>query len=209
MSLLTPHCSLRSDTADELVKRTKTQQHQSCENIHITHWPDVYQNILPKPLFDQPELTSGEILADWSDFAAAHSGRFSPKMHSSFSSKGLIEVGSRSLWGGLSTFVWSTFGLQLARSHLPNKQTQGKTDSSESVFSQIKWGGCESYTSSEGSFRVYRFTCISDRPKVVETVLQIFSAPVEATKSLGAHRIVEAASSENVFLLQSEIVALM
>lgn len=97
MSLFTPQCLLRSDSSDELVKRTKTQQHPSCENIHITHWPDVYQNVLPKPLFDQPELTSGEILADWTDFAAAHSGGFSPKMHSSFSGKVLIEVGSRSL----------------------------------------------------------------------------------------------------------------
>lgn len=69
----------------------------SCENVHITHWPDVYQNVLTQPLFDQPELTSGEILADWTDFAAAHGGGFSPKMHSSFSSKGLIEVGSRFL----------------------------------------------------------------------------------------------------------------
>lgn len=60
-------------------------------------------------------------------------------------------------------------------SHLPNELHRGGKQTLV-PFSQIKRGRCERHTSSEGGFRVYRFTCVGDGPKVVETVLQIFSA---------------------------------
>lgn len=47
--LFRPHCLIWSESVDESVKRTKTQQHNSHENTHISCWPDVSRNILSFP----------------------------------------------------------------------------------------------------------------------------------------------------------------
>lgn len=44
-AVLPPFCLLRSESVDELAKRTKMQQHEAREKSHIPDWPNVSWNV--------------------------------------------------------------------------------------------------------------------------------------------------------------------
>lgn len=148
------------------------QQHESCDNIHITHWPHMCWNVFPKPLFSLSksicrnisvkllEVNKVQMLIPWCTaqlttaaglvqkctvLPAVGSDLCQITFSPQTNSRVCLEVHQNTTSSKRSWYTYLVFhwSVQLLHSHLSKRPEQvGKQTLVQS--NQTKWGRCES-----------------------------------------------------------------